>query len=97
MRKAGQGVGGAAAAFAIGIGGYVSGASVQSDSAIVSVRVAAGGIPIVTLLIAGVVMLAYPLTEKMYRRIIGDLAERRADTAFTPSGSATTASEDRTT
>ena len=97
MRKAGQGVGGAAAAFAIGIGGYVSGASVQSDARSSPSGWPLAGSPIVTLLIAGVVMLAYPITEKMYRRIIGDLAERRADTAFTPSGSATTASEDRTT
>lgn len=96
MRKAGQGVGGAAAAFAIGIGGYASGASVQSDSAITSVRVAAGGIPIVTMLVAGAVMLAYPLTEKAYRRIIGEIAERRAGTASTADDSATTAAEDRT-
>jgi glucuronide carrier protein len=76
MRKAGQGVGGAAAAYTLGIGGYVSGAGSQSESAIAAVRVAAGGIPIATMLAAGVIMLAYPLTEKAYRRILGDIAER---------------------
>jgi glucuronide carrier protein len=96
MRKAGQAVGGAAAAYTIGLGGYVSGAGSQSVSAIASVRVAAGGIPVATMLLAGVIMLAYPLTEKAYRAIIADVAERRAGVASTPSGSPATVSEDRT-
>jgi glucuronide carrier protein len=96
MRKTGQAVGGAAAAYTIGIGGYVSGASSQSQGAITAVRVAAGGIPIVTMLVAGVVMLAYPLTEQAYRGIVGDIAERRAENVSTPRGSETTAAEDRT-
>lgn len=79
MRKAGQGVGGAAAAYAIGIGGYVSGASTQTESAVVSVRVAAGGIPMAAMLVAGGIMLLYPLTEDVYRRLVGELAERGAE------------------
>ena len=42
-------------------------------------RVAVGGIPIVTMLVAGLVMLAYPLTEDAYRRIVGEMAQRRAE------------------
>jgi glucuronide carrier protein len=95
MRKAGQGVGGAAAAYTIGLGGYVSGASSQSDSAIASVRVAAGGIPFITLLAVGVVMLAYPLTEKAFRGVVADVAERRAATELTPTRPATTAAHER--
>ncbi|WP_173923943.1 glycoside-pentoside-hexuronide (GPH):cation symporter [Agromyces sp. Marseille-P2726] len=79
MRKAGQAVGGAAAAYTIGIGGYVSGAETQSDSAIAAVRVAAGGVLVVTLLVTGLIMFAYPLTESVYRRLVGEIAERRAD------------------
>jgi glucuronide carrier protein len=90
MRKAGQGLGGAAAAYTIGLGGYVSGASSQSDSAIASVRVAAGGVPAVTLLAAGAVMLAYPLTEKAFRGIVAEIAQRRAAAGPAPTGSATT-------
>src|SRR4029079_1485253 len=56
-RKAGQGVGGAIAAYTIGLGGYVSGASSQSDTAVTSIRVAAGAIPAAMILVAAVVML----------------------------------------
>ena len=77
-RKAGQGVGGAAAAWTIGIGGYVSGAASQSDAALTSIRVAAGALPAVTILAAAGVMLTYPLSEKALRKIVAELAERRA-------------------
>jgi glucuronide carrier protein len=78
MRKAGQGIGGAAAAYTIGLGGYVSGAATQSDAALTSIRVAAGVIPAVAVGAAVAVMLAYPLTEKAFRTHVAELAERRA-------------------
>lgn len=78
MRKVGQGVGGAAAAFTIGLGGYVSGVAAQSDSALTAIRVAAGMVPAVAIGAATVIMLAYPLTERAFRAIVGELAERRA-------------------
>jgi glucuronide carrier protein len=77
-RKAGQGVGGAAAAYTIGLGGYVSGAGSQTDAALTSIRVAAGAIPAAVIIAAAAVMLAYPLTEKALRGIVAELAERRA-------------------
>ena len=77
-RKAGQGVGGAAAAFTIGLGGYVSGGGSQSDAALTSIRVAAGALPAAVILAAAAVMLAYPLTEKALRDMVGELAQRRA-------------------
>jgi glucuronide carrier protein len=81
MRKTGQGLGGAAAAYTIGLGGYISGAASQSAEAVTSVRVAAGGIPAATLLASGAVMLAYPLSERAFRRLVAETAERRAATA----------------
>ena len=66
-RKAGQGVGGAAAAYTIGLGGYVSGAATQSDAAVTSIKIAAGLVPAVAVAAAAAVMLAYPLTEKAFR------------------------------
>jgi glucuronide carrier protein len=78
MRKAGQGIGGAAAAFTISLGGYVSGAAVQSDGAVTSIRVAAGIVPSVAVSAAVAVMFAYPLTEKAFRGLVAELAERRA-------------------
>jgi glucuronide carrier protein len=77
-RKAGQGIGGAVAAYTIGLGGYVSGAASQSDTALTSIRIAAGIVPAVVILAASVVMLTYPLTEEVVRRLVSDLAQRRA-------------------
>jgi glucuronide carrier protein len=77
-RKVGQGIGGAAAAFTIGLGGYVSGAASQSDAAVSSIRVASGAVPTVTILAATAAMVAYPLTEKAFRRMVAEVAERRA-------------------
>jgi glucuronide carrier protein len=77
-RKTGQGIGGAAAAYTIGIGGYVSGAATQSDAAVASIRVAAGLVPAVAVAAATAVMLAYPLTEKAFRALVAEVAERRA-------------------
>jgi glucuronide carrier protein len=76
-RKAGQGIGGAAAAYTIGIGGYVSGAATQSNAAVTSIKIAAGIVPAVAVAAATAVMLAYPLTEKAFRSVVADLAERR--------------------
>jgi glucuronide carrier protein len=78
MRKAGQGIGGAAAAFTIGLGGYESGAPAQSDGAVTSIRIAAGIVPAVAVAAAVAVMFAYPLTETAFRKLVAELAERRA-------------------
>ena len=82
-RKVGQGIGGAAAAYTIGIGGYISGAAVQTRGAIASIRVAAGAVPAVAIAGATAAMLAYPLTEAAFRDIVADLAQRRATQAVT--------------
>lgn len=44
-RKLGQGVGGAAAAYTIGLGGYVADAEQQANSAITAIKFAAGVLP----------------------------------------------------
>jgi glucuronide carrier protein len=85
-RKAGQGVGGALAAFTIGLGGYVAGSATQSTAAETSIRIAAGALPAATFLAATAVMLTYPLTEKAFRRMIAEMAERRADVALGRTG-----------
>jgi glucuronide carrier protein len=77
-RKAGQGIGGAAAAYTLGIGGYVSGAADQTDAAVASIKIAAGIVPAVAVAAATAVMLAYPLTERAFRAVVAELAERRA-------------------
>ncbi|HEX2048567.1 MAG TPA: glycoside-pentoside-hexuronide (GPH):cation symporter [Acidimicrobiales bacterium] len=83
-RKAGQGVGGAAAAYTIGAGGYVSGAATQTGDAVTSIRIAAGVIPAVVMLAAVGIMLAYPLTEKAFRLMVAETAQRRAAAKVPP-------------
>ena len=85
-RKTGQGIGGAVAAYTIGLGGYVSGAGGQTGSALTSIRVAAGFIPAAFILAATAVMLVYPLTERAFRAIIAEMAERRAVAELQRSG-----------
>lgn len=75
-RKAGQGVGGAAASFMLGLGGYVSAAVIQTPEAITAVKIAVGIIP-AAILIGGLIMFDYPLTEDVFRRIIREIAARR--------------------
>jgi glucuronide carrier protein len=87
-RKTGQGIGGAVAAYTIGLGGYVSGAGTQTGSALTSIRVAAGIIPAAFMLAATAIMLVYPLTERAFRVIIAEMAERRAEAELRRSGAA---------
>jgi glucuronide carrier protein len=77
-RKAGQAVGAASAAFAIGLGGYVAGADSQPSSAVDAIKLTAGIVPAVFILIAVAIMAAYPLTEARFRQIVRDVAQRRA-------------------
>lgn len=76
-RKAGQAIGGAAAAYTLGLGGYVSGVASQGDAAVSAIRIAAGIVPAVAIAGAVAVMLAYPLTENAVRSLVGELAGRR--------------------
>jgi glucuronide carrier protein len=62
----------------IGLGGYASGAATQSASAENAVRIAAGGLPAAFFLGAVANMLMYPLTEKVFRTLVAETAERRA-------------------
>jgi glucuronide carrier protein len=82
-RKAGQAIGGSLAAFTIGLGGYVSGATSQTDGAVTSIRVAAGAVPAAVTFAATMVMLSYPLTEKALRGMVAEMAERRAHRPLT--------------
>ena len=76
-RKMGQAVGGAAAAYTIGFGGYVAQSAAQPDSAITAIKIAAGVVPAVVIGIALAIMFAYPLTESRYREMVREVAQRR--------------------
>ena len=92
-RKLGQAVGGAVAAYVIAFGGYVGGAKVQSGGAVDAIRLAAGIVPAVFILIGIAIFFRYPLTEQTFTRMVAETAERRAarvaDTAGTTTGGQT--------
>ncbi len=86
-RKMGQAIGGAIAAYTIGLGGYVAArGGHQSAAAIFSIRLSAGVIPAILIAVACVIMAFYPLTEARFRYVVREIAERRAraDTAASP-------------
>jgi glucuronide carrier protein len=83
-RKVGQGLGGALAAYGIGLGGYVAGSPTQSPGALDVIRYLTGFGPALFVAVGAVVMLAYPLTEERFREIIVGLATRRRERAAAP-------------
>jgi glucuronide carrier protein len=80
-RKTGQAFGGALAAYAIGIGGYVAGAEVQTASSEWGIRAAAAIVPAVCIVLAAIVMLTYPLTDTRHQEIVREIAARREESA----------------
>jgi glucuronide carrier protein len=76
-RKLGQAVGGAMAAYAIGLGGYVAGSRSQSDQALDTIRYTTGFLPAAFILIAIAIMYFYPLTEERFKQMVSETAERR--------------------
>jgi glucuronide carrier protein len=89
-RKLGQAIGGAVAAYAIGFGGYVGGATTQSQRALDWIGHSAGLIPAVATLVGVVIFVRYPLTESTFASMVSDTRARRSDTATsnapTPTG-----------
>jgi glucuronide carrier protein len=77
-RKTGQAVGGALAAFSLAWGGYTAGAAQQSAHAELGIRAGAGLIPLIASVLAIVVMIFYPLTDKRHKEIVNEIKERRA-------------------
>jgi glucuronide carrier protein len=89
-RKVGQGLGGAVAAWGIGVGGYVAGAEFQSERAQDAVRIVTGLGPAVFVTLGALLMLAYPLTERRYQRIVDELTDRNRERALADEESVST-------
>jgi glucuronide carrier protein len=75
-RKTGQAVGGALAGYAIAWGGYNGHAAQQTPQAVLGIQVAAGLIPAVLALGAGLIMVFYKLTDERYAKIVAEIRER---------------------
>jgi glucuronide carrier protein len=82
-RKLGQALGGAVAAYAIAFGGYVGGATTQSQRALDWIGHSAGLIPAAATLIGIALFLKYPLTESMFTSMVAETRARR-DAAANP-------------
>jgi glucuronide carrier protein len=76
-RKLGQAVGGALAAFVIGLGGYVGGAVTQSQSVINAIRFASGFAPAIFIVIGIAIFFRYPLTEQTFATMVAETKARR--------------------
>jgi len=77
-RKVGQGIGGAVAAYGIGLGGYVAGSARQTPGALDTIRYLTGGASALFVGVGTVIMFAYPLTEERFRTMIAETAARRS-------------------
>ena len=76
-RKLGQAVGGAVAAYAIALGGYVGGAAIQDQSALDAIRYASGFIPVAFILLGMLIFFRYPLTEQTFAKMVAETRTRR--------------------
>lgn len=75
-RKLTQSLGGLAGAWLLALGGYVAGADIQPDSALLSIRAAIGLVPAVVAIIAMAIFWKYPLNDNLFRQI-RDVTETR--------------------
>src|SRR3954469_16508386 len=74
-RKLRQALGGSAAAYTIGLGGYLAGKGVvQTDSAKTAIKVAAGVVPAGFIVVALAIIFFYPLTERVFRDVVAEVA-----------------------
>ena len=76
-RKLGQAVGGAVAAYAIALGGYVGGAAIQDENALDAIRYASGFIPVVFILLGLLIFFRSPLTEQTFATMVAETQARR--------------------
>lgn len=75
-RKLGQAVGGAVAAYAIALGGYIGGAATQDQGALDAIRYASGFIPVVFIVLGMLIFFRYPLTEQTFATMVAETRAR---------------------
>jgi glucuronide carrier protein len=88
-RKMGQAIGGAAGAYALGIVAFNSqwakDGTPQAPETVAGIRLASGGLVAGFIVVSLLIMWFYPLTDKVFRQIVGEIAARRAERALTES------------
>ena len=87
VRKTGQGLGGALGGPIIGAFGYsaaIKAGDPGFENMVTGLRIATGWVPAALGIVAALILLAYPLTEKNHAKLVGELNERRATAAGVP-------------
>jgi len=83
-RKLTQSIGGAATAWALALGGYVSATSAvaapeQPASALTAIKIVFGLVPAAAALVAMIVFITYPLTDQRFREVRDETETRKRE------------------
>ena len=88
-RKMGQAIGGAAAAYALGIVAFNSQwakeGTPQTPETVADIRLLTGGLVAGFIVLSLLIMWFYPLTDKVFRQIVREIAARRVERELTKS------------
>lgn len=76
-RKCGQALGGSIPAFLLAGSGYIPNAATQSEGALHGIQQAVALVPAAAFVIAFILMLFYPLTDKRHAELVKEIQERR--------------------
>lgn len=77
-RKCGQALGGSVPAFLLAASGYVPNAAMQTEGARWGIAAAMGLVPAAGFAVAFLLMAFYPLTDRRFGELVGEIAARRA-------------------
>jgi glucuronide carrier protein len=80
-RKCGQALGGSMPAFLLAASGYVPNLATQSEAARLSIQQAVAFVPAIAFMLAFVLMLFYPLTDRRFAELVREIGERRSAAA----------------
>jgi glucuronide carrier protein len=75
-RKCGQAIGGSIPAFILGLSGYIAN-QVQTPDVIFGIRMSISVVPLIFITISFVIIWFYPLTDKKFQEIVGEINERK--------------------
>ena len=82
-RKMGQAIGGAAGAYALGIVAFNSpwakDGTPQTSETVAGIQLWTGGLVTGFIVLSLLIMWFYPLTDKVFRQIVGEIAARRVE------------------
>jgi glucuronide carrier protein len=85
----GQAIGGAAGAYALGIVAFNSqwakDGTPQAPETVAGIQLWTGGLVVGFIVLSLLIMWFYPLTDKVFRQIVGEIAARRAERELTES------------